>query len=69
VKFQGNRGLNDESMKESEFLQYLGQGHGSYVMLMPLFNQNRGLKVDPFLDFVPILSQISVEWGSKMKTV
>jgi hypothetical protein len=41
----------------------------SYVLLVPLFNQNRELKVDPFLDFVPILSQISVEWGSKMTTV
>jgi hypothetical protein len=40
----------------------------SHVMLVPLFNHNRKLMVDPFLDFVPILSQISVEWGFKMKT-
>jgi hypothetical protein len=41
----------------------------SYVMLVPLVNQNRELKVVPFLDLVPILSQISVEWGSKMTTI
>jgi hypothetical protein len=41
----------------------------SYVMLVPRFNQNRELKVEPFLDFVPILSQISGEWESRMATV
>jgi hypothetical protein len=57
-------------MKETECLHYLGQCHGgSDVKRVPLFNQNRELKVDPFFDCVPILCQISVEWGSKMKTV
>jgi hypothetical protein len=41
----------------------------SYVMLVALFNHNREFKVEPFLDFIPILSEISVEWGSKLMTV
>jgi hypothetical protein len=41
----------------------------SYVMLVPLFNHNGEYKVDPFLDVVLILSDISGEWGSKMTTV
>jgi hypothetical protein len=52
VKFQGNRGFNDDSMKETLFLLNLGQGHGSsYVMLVPLFNHSRELKVDRDLGF------------------
>jgi hypothetical protein len=35
----------------------------SNIMLGPLFNHNRELKVDPFLEFVPMLSEISGEWG------
>jgi hypothetical protein len=63
---------NDDSMKKTDFLQCLGQGqgHGKFrCHAWATFNNNRELKVDPFLDVVPILSQISVEWGSKMKTI
>jgi hypothetical protein len=41
----------------------------SNIMLVPLFNHDREWKVDPFMDFVPILSEISGEWVSKMATV
>jgi hypothetical protein len=41
----------------------------SNIMLVPLFNDDSELKVDPFMGFVPILSEISGEWRSKMATV
>jgi hypothetical protein len=37
----------------------------SFVMLVTLFNRNRELKVDPFLDFVPILHHILGDEGLK----
>jgi hypothetical protein len=40
----------------------------SYVILVPLFNHNRELKVDPFFDFVSILSEISGECWSACAT-
>jgi hypothetical protein len=36
---------------------------------VPFFNHDKELQVDPFLDFVPILNDNSMEWRSKMATV